>query len=80
MPSVKFNAHLNTFHHGPPRPFKDVRIAADNLSCILNAIVTCLLLLTGAAYTKGFWVSSQLKLQRIKTWLAWRLCSTSFSW
>jgi hypothetical protein len=42
MSSTSFNVSLNTSHHGPPHPFKDAGVAADNLTGIHNARVMCL--------------------------------------
>jgi hypothetical protein len=37
---MKFNAHLDRSHHGPPHPFKDIGVAADSLDSIHNALVS----------------------------------------
>jgi hypothetical protein len=31
MPSVRFNARLDTSHHGPPHPCKDTGVVSDSL-------------------------------------------------
>jgi hypothetical protein len=42
MSSVRFNARLDTSHHGPPLPFKNAGGVADVLTGIHNATVKCL--------------------------------------
>jgi hypothetical protein len=42
MSSTRFNARLDTSHHGPPHPFKDAGVVADSLTGIHNAMVKCL--------------------------------------
>jgi hypothetical protein len=32
MSSMRFNARLDTSHHGPPHPFKDAGVVADSSS------------------------------------------------
>jgi hypothetical protein len=41
MPSMRFNARLDTSHHGPPHPFKDAGVVADSLTGIHSAMVKC---------------------------------------
>jgi hypothetical protein len=42
MSSMRFNARLDTSHHGPTHPFTDAGAVADNLTDIHNAMVKCL--------------------------------------
>jgi hypothetical protein len=37
MPSMRFNARLDTSHYGPPYPYKDTRAVADSLTGIHGA-------------------------------------------
>jgi hypothetical protein len=37
-PFMRFNAHLDTSHHGPRNPFKDAVEVADTLTGIHNAM------------------------------------------
>jgi hypothetical protein len=37
MSSMRFNARLDTSHHGPPHPCKDAGVVADSLTGIHNA-------------------------------------------
>jgi hypothetical protein len=54
MSSMRFNACLDTSHHGSPNPFRDAVVVADSLTSIHNAMVNCLFVVTGAAYTRDF--------------------------
>jgi hypothetical protein len=79
MFSMKFNARLDTAHHGPPHPCRDVGIAADSLTGIHNAMVKHPFVVKRSWLHKGFHVSPQAKIQRIQIWQAWRPCSGSSS-
>jgi hypothetical protein len=35
---MRFNARLDTSHHGPPHPFKDAGVVADSLTSTNNAM------------------------------------------
>jgi hypothetical protein len=61
MPSTRFNARLDTSHHGPPHPFKDAGVAADGLTGIHNAMVKCLFVVNRSCIHKGFYVSPQVE-------------------
>jgi hypothetical protein len=50
MSSMRFNAHLGTYHHGPPHPFKDTGVVADSLTGIHNAMVKYLFVV----HTQGY--------------------------
>jgi hypothetical protein len=54
MPSIRFSAHLDTSHHGPPHPFKDAAVVADSLTGIHNAMVKCLFVVNGSCIHTGF--------------------------
>jgi hypothetical protein len=41
MPSMRFNARLDTSHHGSPHPFKDSRAFADSLTGMRNEMEKC---------------------------------------
>jgi hypothetical protein len=63
MSDMRFNARLDTSHHGPPRPFWDAAgaVAASTMRCASS-------LSTGAAYTRVF--------RCTHIWRgAWRPCS-----
>jgi hypothetical protein len=62
MSSMRFNARLDTSHHGPPHPFKGARVVADTLTGIQNAVVKCLFVLNRSCIHKGFYVSPQIKI------------------
>jgi hypothetical protein len=51
--SSRFNAHLNTSHHGQPHPFKDAGVVADSLTGIHNAMVKYLFVVN-ELHTQGF--------------------------
>jgi hypothetical protein len=68
--------HASTrLNHGPPHPFKDAGAVTDSLTGIHNAIVKCLFIVNRSCIHKGFYVSLQVKIQRIQVWRAWRPCS-----
>jgi hypothetical protein len=71
MPSMRFNARLDTAHHGSPHQFK----VADNVTGIQNAMVKFSLIVNRSCIHKGVYVSPQEKIQRIQIWRAWRPCS-----
>jgi hypothetical protein len=39
MFSMRFNARLDTSHHGPSHPFKDAGVVADSLTDIHNVMI-----------------------------------------
>jgi hypothetical protein len=39
MSAMRFNAHIDTSHHGPPHPSKDANVVADSLTGIHSAKV-----------------------------------------
>jgi hypothetical protein len=49
MSSMKFNARLDTSHHGPPHPYKDAGVVADSLTGIHSAILKCLFVVNSRA-------------------------------
>jgi hypothetical protein len=53
MSSMKFNARLDTFHHGPPHPCRDVAVVAGSLTGICNAMVKCLFVVNRCCIHKG---------------------------
>jgi hypothetical protein len=75
MSSARFSARLDTSHHGPPRLFKDAEVVADSLT----GIHKCHFVVNRSCRHKGFYVSPQVKIQRIQIWRAWRPCSGSSS-
>jgi hypothetical protein len=54
MSFMRFNAHLDTSHHGSQYPFKDAGVVEDTLTGIHNAMVKRLFVSTGAQYTRVF--------------------------
>jgi hypothetical protein len=52
MTSMRFDAHLDTSHHGPPHPYRDAGAVADNLTGIHNAM--CLFAVNRSCIHKGF--------------------------
>jgi hypothetical protein len=79
MSSMRFNAHLDTSHHGSPHPYKDAGAVADSLTRIHNAMVKCLFVVNRSCIHKGLHLFPQVKIQGIQTWRAWRPCSRSSS-
>jgi hypothetical protein len=75
MASMRFNARLDTPHHGPPHPFKDAGAVVDSLIGIHSVMVKCLFVVNSSCVHKGVCVSPQVKLERIQMWRAWRPCS-----
>jgi hypothetical protein len=53
MTSMRFNVRLDTSHHGPPRPFKDVGVVADSLTGFHSVMVKCLLVVSRICVYKG---------------------------
>jgi hypothetical protein len=51
---MRFNAHLDTSHHGPPHPFKDAGAVADSLTGIHNAMVKFLFVVSRSSKHMGF--------------------------
>jgi hypothetical protein len=54
---MRFNARLDTSHHGSPHLFKDSWAVADSLTGIHNAMVKWLFVVNRSCIHKGFWVS-----------------------
>jgi hypothetical protein len=80
MYSMRVNARLDTFHHGPTQPFEDAWVVADSLAGIHNAMVKCRFIVNRSCVHTGFYVSPQVKILRIQIWRgAWRPCSGSSS-
>lgn len=77
--ATRFNGRLDTSNHGPPHPFRVAGTVADSLTVIHNAMVKCLFVVNSSCIQKGFLVSSQVNIQRIQIWQAWRPCSESSS-
>jgi hypothetical protein len=76
MSSMRFNARLDTSHHGPPHPHKDGGVVADSLTGIHSTMVKCLFVVNRSYIHKGVQVCPQVKIQRIQIWRwAWRPCS-----
>jgi hypothetical protein len=67
MSSMKFNARLDTPHHGPPNLCKDAGVFADSLTDIHNAMVKCSSLSTGAGYTRVFRCPHRYKSTGLKS-------------
>jgi hypothetical protein len=67
MCSMKFNAHLDTSHHGPPHPCKDGGVVADSLTDIHSATVQCLFVVNRSCIHKGFQVPHRLKSRGFKS-------------
>jgi hypothetical protein len=77
MSSTRFNAGLDTSHHGASHSFKDAGVVVDSLTGIRNAIVKRHFVVNRSCIHKGFSVSPQVKIQRIQIWRAWRPYSGS---
>jgi hypothetical protein len=54
MSPVRFNAHLHTSHQGPPHPFKDTGVVADDMMGILDVMVKFLFVVNRSCIHKGF--------------------------
>jgi hypothetical protein len=54
MSSMRFNARLDTLHHGPQHPFIDAGVVGDSLIGIQNAMVKCLFVVNRRCIHKGF--------------------------
>jgi hypothetical protein len=63
MSSMRLNARLDTSHHGPPHPFKDVGVVADSLIGIHNALVKCLFVVNRSANPED---SSQASMEAMQ--------------
>jgi hypothetical protein len=57
MPSMRFNARLDTSLHGPPHPFKDAGVVADSLTGTYNAVLKWLFVVNRSCVHKGFQMS-----------------------
>jgi hypothetical protein len=53
MSSMRFNARVDTSHHGPPHPIKDAGVVEDSLIGIHNAVVKCLFVVNRSCIHKG---------------------------
>jgi hypothetical protein len=74
MSSMRFNARLDTSHHGPPHPYKEAGAIAA------GATVKSLSVVNRSCILKSVQVSPEVKIQRIQIWRgAWRPCSGSSS-
>jgi hypothetical protein len=51
---MRFNARLDTSHHGLPHPCKDAGVVADSLTGIHSAMVKCLFVVNRSCISKGF--------------------------
>jgi hypothetical protein len=78
MSSMRFNARLDTSHHGPPHPFKDAGEVVDSLTGVHTAMVKWLFVNRSCIHN-GFLVFPEVKIQKIQTWRAWRPCTGSSS-
>jgi hypothetical protein len=54
MPSMRFNALLDTSHHGPPHPLKDAEVIAESLKGTHNAMANCVFFANRSCADKGF--------------------------
>jgi hypothetical protein len=50
---MRFNAGLNTSHHGPTQEFKAAAVVADSLTGINNAMVKCLFIVNRNCIDRG---------------------------
>jgi hypothetical protein len=71
---MRFNARLDTSHHGPPHSFKDAGAVADSLTGIHSAM-KCLDVVNRSCIHKGLQMSPHVNIQRIQVRRAWRPCS-----
>jgi hypothetical protein len=53
MSAMRFNARLDTSHHGKPHPFKEAVLVAGNLTGFHNAMVKCLFVVNRSCIHKG---------------------------
>jgi hypothetical protein len=79
MFSMRFNARLDTSHHGQQHSFKDTLIVADSLTGIHNAMVKHLFAINRSCVHRSVYVSPHLQVQRFEVRWAWRSCSGSAS-
>jgi hypothetical protein len=61
MSSKRFDAHLDTSHRGPRRPFKDAGVVADSLTGIHSAMVKCLFVVNRSYTHEDFQVFLPVK-------------------
>jgi hypothetical protein len=54
MPSMRFNARLDTSRHGSPHTLKDAGVVPDSLTDIHSAMVKCLFVVNRSCIHKGF--------------------------
>jgi hypothetical protein len=78
MSFMRFNARLDTSHHGP-HPFKNAGVVGDSLTGIQNVMVKCLVVVNRSCIHKDLKVFPLVKIQRIQIWRAWRPYSESSS-
>jgi hypothetical protein len=76
---MRFNAHLDTSHHGSPHPYKDAEVVAGSLTGIHKAMVKCLFIVNRTAYTRVSRCPHRQKSRGFKSLGAWRSCSGSSS-
>jgi hypothetical protein len=55
MSSMRFNARLDTSHHGPPHPRKNAGVVTDSLTGIHN--VMCLFIVNRTCIHEGVYMS-----------------------
>jgi hypothetical protein len=56
MSSMRFNARLDTSHHGPPHPCKDAGAVTDSLTDIHKAVVKWLFVINRSCAHKDLYV------------------------
>jgi hypothetical protein len=54
MSSMRFNARLDTCHHGPLHPLQDAKVVADSLTGVHNATVKCFFRCQQKLHTQWF--------------------------
>jgi hypothetical protein len=79
MFSMRFNARLDTPHHGPQQPFKNTGVIGDSSDRHPQYEGEVPLHWQQELHTQGFYVSPQVKIHTIQIWQAWRPCSGSSS-
>jgi hypothetical protein len=70
MSAMKFNAHLDTSHHGLLSPFKDAGVVEDSLTGIHNAMVKYIFEVNRGCLNNEYQVSPRGKIQRFQIWRA----------
>jgi hypothetical protein len=65
--SVRFNARLDTSHHGSSNPLKDVGTVPDGLTDIRNAMVKCLFVANMSCIHKRSQVPPQITFIGLKS-------------